>query len=75
MARLDIYVNYELQASMKLVEGETTIGRDHRCRVQIPGAKVSRMHAVIQAVGLGHEIEHLGTTVPNVSGTRIDHPR
>jgi pSer/pThr/pTyr-binding forkhead associated (FHA) protein len=75
VARLDLYVNYKLQASMKLAEGETTIGRDHSCKVQIPDAKVSRMHAVIQPEGAGHEIENLGTNGTKVNGLRIENPK
>ncbi len=75
MARLDLYVNYKLQASMKLADSQTTIGRDHSCKVQIPDARVSRMHAVIQPEGAGHEIENLGTNGTKVNGHRLEAPK
>jgi pSer/pThr/pTyr-binding forkhead associated (FHA) protein len=75
VARLDLYVNYKLQASMKLAEGETTIGRDPSCKVQIPDAKVSRMHAIIQPEGVGHEIKNLGANGTKVNGLRIENPK
>ncbi len=75
VARLDLYVNYKLQASMKLAEGETIIGRDHSCRVQIPDARVSRKHAMINAEGPGHEIENLGTNGTKVNGLKVEDPK
>lgn len=75
MARLDLYVNYKLQASMKLAEGETKIGRDPGCKVQIPDAKVSRLHAVIQQDGNHHEIENFGTNGTKVNGHEINGPK
>jgi pSer/pThr/pTyr-binding forkhead associated (FHA) protein len=72
VARLDLYVNYKLQSSMKLGEGETKIGRDPGCKVQIPDGKVSRMHAVIQHDGAGHEIENFGTNGTKVNGYPIE---
>ncbi len=75
MARLDLYVNYKLQASMKLGEGETKIGRDPSCKVQIPDPRVSRQHAVMLPVEAGHEIENFGTNGTKVNGHRLEAPK
>ena len=75
MARLDLYVKFKLQASMKLSDGETKIGRDAGCKVQIPDPKVSRLHAVIQQDGRDHEIENFGTNGTKVNGLPIEGPR
>ena len=75
MARLDLYVKNKLQSSMKLADGETRIGRDAGCQVQIPDPRVSRMHAVIQPDPAGHEIENLGTNGTRVNGLRIENPK
>ncbi len=75
MARLDLYVNLKLQASMKLGEGETSIGRDSGCQVQIPDGRVSRLHAVIQSDESGHQIENFGTNGTKVNGHPIQNPK
>ncbi len=67
MPRLDLYLNYELQASFRLERSETVLGRAMGCAVQLPDMKVSRRHAVIHAQGDGHVIENIG-----VNGTRIN---
>ena len=67
MPRLDFYVGYELQASIKLETDEVTLGRDASCTIQMPDPKVSRLHAVIQPDEGGHEIESFGS-----NGTRVN---
>ena len=74
MPRLDFYVNYELQASIKLDDAEVMVGRDPKCTVQIPDAKVSRKHAVITVDGDGHTIENFGANGTKINGKAIDAP-
>lgn len=71
MARLDLYVNYELQASIKLKEQEVAVGRDPSCAIQIPDPKVSRRHAVVSVSAAGHVIENLGANGTRVNGNKI----
>ncbi len=75
MPRLDFYVNYELQATVKLSQDEVLIGRDTKCAITLPNDKVSRVHAIIRTRGDGHEIEHRGTNGTKVNGRRIEAPR
>ncbi|NND44436.1 MAG: FHA domain-containing protein [Xanthomonadales bacterium] len=75
MARLDIYTNYALQASVKLSEGETRIGRDKGCEVQLPDTRVSRIHAIIRPDGSHHEIENLGTNGTLVNDHEVKEAR
>ncbi len=75
MPRLDFYVNYELQATVKLKEDEVLIGRDTKCAVTVPNEKVSRVHAIIRTRGEGHEIENRGTNGTKVNGRRIEAPQ
>ena len=67
MPRLDLYVNYELQASIKLEGSDVVLGRDPKCAVQIPDPKVSRRHAVICADNNSYTIENF-----SANGTRIN---
>ena len=71
MPRLDFYVNYELQASIKLEDDEVTVGRDPKCTVQIPDAKVSRRHALISVEDDGYAIENFGGNGTRVNGSEI----
>ena len=76
MPRLDFYVNYELQASIKLEGADVVLGRASGCAVQIPDPKVSRRHAVIYTDQHSHTIENFGTNGTRVNGHKIDsrHP-
>ena len=76
MPRLDLYVNYELQASIKLEEKDVVLGRAPGCAVQIPDPKVSRRHAVIYTDQENHAIENFGANGTRVNGNAIDarHP-
>ena len=71
MPRLDIYVNYELQASVKLQTAEVRLGRDPQCEVHIPDELVSRIHAVIRERDDCHEIEDTSTTGTELNGSRL----
>ena len=72
MPRLDLYVNYELQASIKLDGSEVVLGRASDCAVQIPDPKVSRRHAVIYTDKECHTIENFGANGTRVNGRIID---
>ncbi len=74
MPRLDFYVNYIHQATIRLEDSEVLIGRDSQCAVEIPDDRVSRVHAVIRASGDGHEIENRGTNGTKINGRRINEP-
>ena len=74
MPRLDFYVNYELQATVRLDEGSVQIGRDPNCAICMPDPRVSRVHAVIEAGDGGHEIENRGTNGTKVNGRVIEKP-
>ena len=72
MARLDMYANYELQASFKLDDGEFLLGRDASCVVSIPDSKVSRKHAIIKSVGDDKIIENIGLNGTKVNGKTLE---
>ena len=72
MPRLDFYVNYELQASIKLEGTDVVLGRAPGCAVQIPDPKVSRRHAVIYTDQHSHAIENFGANGTRVNGRTID---
>jgi pSer/pThr/pTyr-binding forkhead associated (FHA) protein len=72
MPRLDFYVNYELQASIKLEGSDVVLGRAPDCAVQIPDPKVSRRHAVIYTDNDNHAIENFGANGTRVNGRAID---
>lgn len=72
MSRLDLYVNYELQASIKLEGGDVILGRAPSCAVQIPDSTVSRRHAVIYAEQADHSIENFGANGTKVNARIID---
>lgn len=72
MSRLDLYVNYELQASIKLEDNDVVLGRAPGCAVQIPDSKVSRRHAVIYTEEVDHAIENFGANGTKVNGRIID---
>lgn len=74
MPRLDFYSGYELQTSIKLGENEVTIGRDPACIVQLPDARVSRLHAKILSTDGGHEIDNHGGNGTKVNGNTIAAP-
>jgi pSer/pThr/pTyr-binding forkhead associated (FHA) protein len=74
MPRLDLYVNYELQASFKLEGADVVLGRDPRSAVQIPDQKVSRRHAVITAENDNHTIENFSANGTRVNGRPIVAP-
>lgn len=67
MARLDMYANYELQASFKLDDNDFLLGRDARCVVSIPDSEVSRKHAIIKSINGDKVIQNLG-----INGTKIN---
>lgn len=71
MPRLDLYVNYELQASFKLDGTDVVLGRDPRSEVQIPDLKVSRRHAVISIDNDNHTIENFSANGTKVNGRPI----
>lgn len=75
MPRLDLYVNYQLQATVSLDDPEVMIGRDPSCAICMPHPKVSRRHAVLRQVAGGHEIENRGVNGTKVNGRRIDAPQ
>jgi len=75
MPRLDFYVGYELQATIKLDKPEVSIGRDTNCEIQMPDPKVSRVHALIHSVEGGHRIENKGANGTRVNSQRIDAPQ
>ena len=75
MPRLDFYVNYELQATIKLTGDEVLIGRDAKCTITIPNEKVSRVHAIIRTHKKGHAIANRGTNGTKVNGRRITVPQ
>jgi pSer/pThr/pTyr-binding forkhead associated (FHA) protein len=72
MARLDFYVNYELQTSIKLESREVVLGRAPNCAVQIPDPEVSRRHAVIYNDNATHSIENMGANGTRINGRAID---
>ena len=74
MQRLDFYVGYELQASIKLEADEITLGRDASCMVQMPDERVSRLHALIKSVDNEHWIENHGANGTRVNNRKIDAP-
>ncbi len=75
MPRLDFYVGYELQATIKLDKPKVSLGRDANCEIQMPDPKVSRVHALIQSVEDGHRIENKGANGTRVNNQRIEAPR
>lgn len=72
MPRLDFYVNYELQTSIKLEGCDVVLGRAPGCEVQIPDPKVSRRHAVIYSNAEIHSIENFGANGTRINGRSID---
>jgi pSer/pThr/pTyr-binding forkhead associated (FHA) protein len=72
MPRLDLYINYELQATVKLDQPEIRIGRDPACEVQLPDERVSRLHAIISPKQQGHEIEDRSTNGIKVNGVKVE---
>ena len=72
MARLDFYVNYELQASIRLDATAVGLGRAPDCEVQMPDPKVSRRHAVISFTHNSHTIENFSANGTRVNGSAID---
>jgi pSer/pThr/pTyr-binding forkhead associated (FHA) protein len=66
--RLDFYLNYELQATIKLEARKVVIGRDPSCEICMPDEKVSRVHALIHSRDGGHEIENRGANGTKVNG-------
>ncbi|WP_299082516.1 FHA domain-containing protein [uncultured Paraglaciecola sp.] len=74
MARLDMYANYELQASFKLDDNDFVLGRDASCVVSIPDSKVSRKHAIITSKGDDKIIENIGLNGTKVNGKAIESP-
>lgn len=72
MARLDMYANYELQASFKLDDSDFLLGRDARCVVSIPDSKVSRKHAIIKSVAGEKVIQNLGVNGTKVNGKALE---
>ncbi len=74
MPRLDFYLNYELQATIKLEVPEVVIGRDPSCAICMPEEKVSRVHAVIRSGDEGHEIENRGANGTKVNGRWLESP-
>jgi len=71
MPRLDLYINYELQATVKLDRSEIRIGRDPKCEMQLPDERVSRLHAIIRQIGEGHEIEDNSTNGIKLNGAKV----
>ena len=72
MPRLDFYVNYELQASIRLEGEDVVLGRAPDCAVQMPDPRVSRHHAVISAASDTYTIENFGANGTRVNGELID---
>ncbi len=74
MPRLDFYINYIHQVTIRLEDSELLIGRDSKCALNIPDEKVSRVHAVIRTSGEGHQIENRGTNGTKINGRMIEEP-
>jgi len=72
MARLDFYVNYELQASIKLEGSEVVLGRAPACAVRMPDPEVSRRHAVIYTEEDRHTIENFGANGTKINGRTLE---
>lgn len=72
MPRLDLYLNYELQATVKLDADEVIVGRDADCALCIPDPTVSRVHAVIRSRDMGHSIENKGINGTKVNGKKLE---
>ncbi len=72
MPRLDFYVNYKLQASIRLDGDDVVLGRAPDCAVQMPDPRVSRHHAVISAASNTYTIENFGANGTRVNGDLID---
>ncbi len=72
MPRIDIYINYQLQATIKLDQPKIHIGRDPVCELQLPDERVSRLHAIIRTTPKGHEIEDRSTNGVKINGARLD---
>lgn len=72
MPRVDFYVNYELQASIKLEGDELVLGRAPDCAVQIPDPRVSRRHAVIFTDSDHHVIENFGANGTRINGRTLE---
>jgi diguanylate cyclase (GGDEF)-like protein len=61
-----------LGAHLPLERGEVTLGRDAGCDLVLDADDVSRQHARVRAVGLGHQVEDLGSTNGTfVGGARV----
>lgn len=74
MARLDLYINYTLQASINLKGERIDLGRDPQCAVQLADARVSRRHATICSHRGSHTIENLGRNGTRVNGEPLTGP-
>ena len=72
MPRLDLYINYELQAAFQLEKPEVLIGRDPTCDVQLPDTRVSRVHAAILTDESGHRIEDRSANGVRVNGQKVE---
>lgn len=75
MPRLDFYVGYQLQTSVKLGESQVTLGRDPECVVAMPDPHVSRLHAVVEPSPGGYRIENRGANGTRVNGRQVEDPQ
>ena len=74
MPRLDIYKDHELTLQVEITEPEIRIGRGSDCPVSLPVPEVSRLHAVIRAVGRGWEVANHGRNGTRVNAARLEKP-
>ena len=72
MARLELYVDYNLQATLTVEGDEVVLGRDPACAIHMPDPKVSRRHAVIRAVEGTHVIENHGSNGTKLNGHPLE---
>jgi type VI secretion system protein ImpI len=72
MPRIELYVNYEHQATITLESSTVAIGRDPACAVHLTDDRVSRIHALLHADGSGHILEDRSTNGTKVNGVTLD---
>jgi len=70
MPRLDVYKDHELTLQVDITGAEVRVGRGSDCQISLPVPEVSRLHAVIRAVGSGWEVANHGR-----NGTRLNFAR
>jgi type VI secretion system protein ImpI len=71
MPRIELYVNYEHQATVTLDSPSVSIGRDPSCAIHLTDDRVSRIHAMLHADGDGHVLEDQSTNGTKVNGVSV----